>query len=124
VKALSSVFKAKILEALRARNVSIPNAGILMASPWCVYSKACLTKPEMVIQYLSRHTKKGMLSEARLQCVDDAKRHAFIQRFSSTKGIKTDDINWVEFVRRYLSHILPKGFMPVRHYGFLSNRCR
>lgn len=124
VKALSSVFKAKMLEALRARNVSIPNAGILMASPWCVYSKACLTKPETVIQYLSRYTQKGMLSEARLQCVD-AQNVTFSYRdYRQPNGLKLMTLSGVEFVRRYLSHILPKGFMRVRHYGFLSNRCR
>jgi hypothetical protein len=40
VRALSKVFKAKMLQALRTRKVSIPNADMLMASPWCVYSKA------------------------------------------------------------------------------------
>jgi len=69
-KALSSVFKAKMFEALRSRNVAIPEPNKLMLKPWCVYIKPCLSKPETVITYLSRYTQKGMLSEACLRCVD------------------------------------------------------
>ena len=124
MKALSKVFKAKMLQALRTRKVSIPNADMLMASPWCVYSKACLTKPETVIKYLSRYTQKGMLSETRLQSVDEQNMTFYYRDYHQLKGLRTMTLSGVEFVRRYVSHILPKGFMRVRHYGFLSNCCR
>ena len=124
VKALSNVFKAKMLQALRSRNVSIPKADKLMATPWCVYSKACFTKPETVIKYLSRYTQKGMLSEARLQCVDEQNVTFLYRDYRRPDGLKTMTLSGIEFVRRYLSHILPKGFIRIRHYGFLSNRCR
>jgi hypothetical protein len=124
VRALSKVFKAKMLQALRTRKVSIPNADMLMASPWCVYSKACLTKPETVIKYLSRYTQKGMLSETRLQSVDEQNVTFYYRDYHQLKGLRTMTLSGVEFVRRYVSHILPKGFMRVRHYGFLSNCCR
>tara|TARA_B110000902_G_scaffold27326_1_gene29638 strand:+ start:303 stop:1313 length:1011 start_codon:yes stop_codon:yes gene_type:complete len=124
VKALSKVFKAKMLQALRTRKVSIPNADMLMTSPWCVYSKACLTKPETVIKYLSRYTQKGMLSETRLQSVDEQNVTFYYRDYHQLKGLRTMTLSGVEFVRRYVSHILPKGFMRVRHYGFLSNCCR
>ena len=124
VKALSPVFKAKMFDALRARKVNIPQADILMAKPWCVYSKACLTKPETVIKYLARYTQKGMLSEARLKNVNEQGVTFYYRDYRQVKDVKTMSLSGVEFVRRYLSHILPKGFMRVRHYGFLANRCR
>jgi len=124
VKALSCVFKAKMFEALRSRNVSIPHADKLMAMKWCVYSKACLTKPETVIKYLSRYTQKGMLSETRLRSVDEHNVTFSYTDYRQPKGSKTMTLSGDEFVRRYVSHVLPKGFMRVRHYGFLSNCCR
>jgi hypothetical protein len=124
VKALSRVFKAKMFEALRARDVTIPQADTLMSTLWCVYSKACLTKPETVIKYLSRYTQKGMLSETRLQSMDEQNVTFFYKDYRQLKGMRTMTLSGVEFVRRYVSHILPKGFMRVRHYGFLANRCR
>jgi hypothetical protein len=124
VKALSSVFKAKMFEALRSRNVSIPQADELMSTPWCVYSKACLTNPERVLEYLSRYTQKGMLSETRLRCVDEQNVTFNYRDYRQLKGLKTMTLSGPEFIRRYISHILPKGFMRVRHYGFLANRCR
>lgn len=71
VKALSCVFKAKMFEVLRLRNVSISHADKLMAMKWCVHSKACLTQPEKVMKYLFRYTQKGMLSETRLRNVNE-----------------------------------------------------
>lgn len=124
VKALSGVFKAKMFEALRSRDVSIPQADTLMSTNWCVYSKTCLTKPETVIKYLSRYTQKGMLSETRLQSVDEQNVTFYYKDYRQLKGMKTMTLSGIEFVRRCVSHILPKGFMRVRHYGFLANRCR
>jgi hypothetical protein len=44
--------------------------------------------------------------------------------YRQLKGLKTMTLSGPEFIRRYISHILPEGFMRVRHYGFLANRCR
>lgn len=124
VKALSRVFKAKMFAALRSRKVSIPEAETIMYKRWCVYSKPCLSKPETVIKYLSRYTQKGMLSESRLRCVDEENVTFNYRDYRQLKGVKSMTLSGVEFVRRYISHILPKGFVRVRHYGFLANRCR
>ena len=95
-----------------------------MVKKWCVYSKACLTRPETVIKYLARYTQKGMLSETRLRSVDEQNVTFYYRDYCQLKKMKTMTLKGVEFVRRYVSHILPKGFMRVRHYGFLSNCCR
>ncbi len=63
VRALSTVYRAELLRALRQHELAIPAAETLMAKPWCVYSKAYLSRAETVVEYLGRYTRKGMLHE-------------------------------------------------------------
>ena len=124
VKALSTVFRAKMLAELRAEQVQVTQADKLMAKPWCVYSKPCMTKPETVIEYLSRYTHKGMLHESRLVTVDTDTVVFKYKDYRQPTQHKLMQLSGVEFIRRYLLHVLPKGFMRVRHFGYLANRCR
>ena len=62
-----------MLAALRACDVIIPQAQVLMNKPWCVYSKPCLCQSQTVIRYLGRYTKKRMFNESRLQWVEEGK---------------------------------------------------
>lgn len=124
VKALSIVFRAKMLAALRACELVIPQAQMLMNKSWCVYSKPCLCQPQTVIRYLGRYTKKGMLNESRLQAIDEHSVTFSYKDYVDNNRHKQMTLSGEEFVRRYLSHILPKGLMRVRHFGFLANCCR
>jgi len=124
VKALSTVFRAKMLAALRACELVVPQAQVLMNKKWSVYSKPCLCQPKTVIRYLGRYTKKGMLNESRLQSIDDENVSFRYQDYADGNRHKHMVLSGEEFVRRYLSHILPKGLMRVRHFGFLANCCR
>lgn len=124
VKALSGVFRAKMLAALRACELIIPQAQVLMDKPWCVYSKPCLCRPQTVIRYLGRYTKKGMLHESRLQGIDKDGVSFNYKDYADSNRHKKMILTGEEFIRRYLSHILPKGLMRIRHYGFLANCCR
>lgn len=124
VKALSRVFRAKMLAALRACELVIPQAQVLMDKSWCVYSKRCLCQPQTVIRYLGRYTKKGMLNESRLQGMDESKVIFSYKDYADENRHKQMMLSGEEFIRRYLSHILPKGLMRVRHFGFLANCCR
>jgi hypothetical protein len=124
VKALSTVFRAKMLATLRECELVVPQAQKLMKKPWCVYSKPCLCQPKTVIRYLGRYTKKGMLNESRLQAIDDDNVRFNYQDYADGNRHKQMVLKGEEFVRRYLSHILPKGLMRVRHFGFLANCCR
>jgi hypothetical protein len=123
VKAVSKVFKAKMLAALRQREVTIPDADNLIKKEWCVYSKACLYKAETVVAYLGRYTRKGMLHESRLKRVTAS---SIDMRYTDYRDNQRKIMQLVpeEFIRRYLLHVLPKGVMRIRHFGFLANSCR
>ncbi|WP_460862698.1 IS91 family transposase [Rheinheimera gaetbuli] len=124
VKALSTVFRAKMLQQLRDEQLNIPDKDALLAKSWRVFSKACLCKPQTVLRYLGRYTRKGVLHESRLQCIS-AEGVSFNYRdYQDGNKRKVMTLNGTEFIRRYLSHVLPKGFMRIRHYGLLANRCR
>ncbi len=123
VKAVSTVFKAKMLAALRQREITIPNANNLINKPWCVYSKACLYKAETVVEYLGRYTRKGMMHESRLKRVTaNAIDISYVDYRDNQRKIM--QLAPDEFIRRYLLHVLPKGVMRIRHFGFLANSCR
>jgi hypothetical protein len=124
VKALSTVFRAKMLAALRVCELVIPEAQVLMNKSWCVYSKPCLCQPKTVIRYLGRYTKKGMLNESRLQSMDESNVTFSYKDYADGNRHKHMVLSGAEFIRRYFSHILPKGLMRVRHFGFLANCCR
>ncbi|NNG44628.1 IS91 family transposase, partial [Pseudoalteromonas sp. NEC-BIFX-2020_002] len=64
VKALSTVFRGKMLAALNECDSSF--AKVSTPTKWCVYSKACLTYSEKLVSYLARYTRKGVMSESRL----------------------------------------------------------
>lgn len=118
VKALSRVFRGKMLAALYAKNKDIVH--ITTPAQWCVYSKACLTYSPKLVSYLARYTRKGMMSEHRLVAVDE-QGVSFSYRDYKEHKQKVMQLSREEFIRRYLLHVLPKGFMRIRHYGFLAN---
>ncbi len=95
-----------------------------MNKSWSVYSKPCLCQPQTVIRYLGRYAKKGMLHESRLQGMDEGKVTFSYKDYADGNRHKQMTLSGEEFLRRYLSHILPKGLMRVRHFGFLANCCR
>jgi len=95
----------------------------VMEKPWVVYTKACHGKPERVLDYLARYTYKIAISESRLIDMNE-KSVSFSWKDYRDYQHKTMQLTGIEFLRRYLQHVLPKGFMRIRHYGFLSNRYR
>ena len=96
----------------------------LMASEWVVYAKPCLSHEHTVIDYLARYTHRIAISDQRLVAMD-AQSVQFSYKDARDGNLrKTMTLDGEEFIRRYLQHILPKGLMRIRHYGFLANRCR
>ena len=124
VKALSTVFRAKMLAALRDAKIQIVTSEALMAKPWSVFSKACLCKPETVLRYLERYTRKGMLHESRLVQMNKHSVSFRYKDYQDGNQKKVMTVSGEEFIRRYLSHVLPKGLMCIRHFGWLSNKSR
>ena len=91
---------------------------------WVVYAKPPTKGPATVLKYLARYTHKTAISNRRLvSLADDRVRFRWKDyAHGGRRGIMT--LEAVEFVRRFLMHVLPSGFVRVRHYGLLANRHR
>lgn len=136
VRALSRRFRGSFVAGLRRRatagaleRVTRPGEvdrilDALMATEWVVYAKPCLGHTEAVLAYLARYTHRIALSDTRLVAIDRERVGLRVRDHRAGGERKTVWLDGVELVRRYLLHVLPKGFMRVRHYGLLANRCR
>lgn len=142
VKALSKVFRSKYLDALDAayRRGELQCTGTaqalcdpedfarflnaLFAQDWVVYAKAPFGSAHHVLHYLGRYTHRVAISHDRLVALYNG-QVSFQWRNAhqgNARDIMTLEVE--EFMRRFLLHVLPKGFMRIRHYGVLGNRCR
>ena len=93
---------------------------------WVVYCKAPFAGPEQVLRYLSRYTHRVAISNRRLVAADDG-AIAFRwkdYRINGADRWKTMRLHPHEFIRRFLTHVLPKGFHRIRHYGLFANTNR
>ena len=142
VRALSKVFRAKYLDGLerlhRHGDLQFTQATQAWREPkgferlvndlykqdWVVYAKAPFGSAAHVMNYLGRYTHRVAISNNRLVAFQDGQ--VSFQWRDSRQGNKTAvmTLKADEFIRRFLLHILPKGFMRIRHYGVLGNRCR
>jgi hypothetical protein len=141
VKALSPVFRGKFLGALSTlleqgrlklagstTALAQPHARCqwiarLRATPWVVYAKPTLAGPEHVLDYLGRYTHKVAISNERLLAMDEQGNVRFGYRDRARANQrKTMQLRATEFLARFLTHVLPRGFMRIRHYGLLANR--
>ena len=96
----------------------------LRRKEWVVYSKPPFGGPLQVLKYLARYTHRVAISNARLVSFEDG-RVCFRWKDRAENGRhKEMTLDAVEFLRRFLLHVLPKGFMRIRHFGFLANRSR
>lgn len=131
VKALSKVFRAKFCEKLKANLKDKFNENqeneyekirqSLWEKPWVVYAKKPFGSPKSVVEYLGRYTHKIAISNQRIRKID-AETVTFSYKDYRQKGIKKQMVlSHAEFIRRFAMHILPKRFVKIRHYGFLSS---
>ena len=141
VRVLSRLFRGKFLALLQAayRKGQLRLHGALAGwaepaqfarlsqqlkkSDWVVYSKPPFGGPEQVLTYLSRYTHRVAISNSRLLSLRDG-QVSFQWRDYRDGQTKVMTLSAVEFLRRFLQHILPAGFVKIRHFGFLANRCR
>jgi len=93
---------------------------------WITYCKKPFDDASHVIRYLGRYTHKVAISESRIVSYDtEAQKVCFNWKdYKNQNKIKTMELSEEEFVRRFLLHVLPSGFMKIRHYGFLANKGR
>ena len=91
---------------------------------WVVYSKPPFGGPTQVLKYLARYTHRVAISNQRLVSLQDGKVTFEWKDYAHGNTRREMTITAVEFIRRFLQHVLPKGFMHIRHYGLLANRGR
>lgn len=123
VKAMSEVFRARFVSELRSRikglEPSFYNA--LFKSPWVVYAKRPFGSPKHVIEYLGRYTHKVAISNHRIVQIQNDLVTFRYKDYRDESKVKLMSLQPPEFIRRFSLHILPKGFMRIRHYGILSS---
>ena len=122
VKALSKMFRAKYVAGLRAAGIADqPLFDALFSKPWVVYAKRPFGGPSQVVEYLGRYSHKIAISNHRLQQVGEGKVRFGYKDYRRQGRKRSMELTQLEFVRRFAQHILPKGFVRIRHYGFLSS---
>lgn len=118
VKALSRIFRAKVRDALDAHGLLGETPGEVWSMDWNVNCQAA-GDGRRVIEYLAHYVFKVAISERRILHVD-AHQVRFRYRQPHSRRPRTMTLPIREFLRRFLQHVLPRGFMKVRYYGFLS----
>jgi hypothetical protein len=143
VRVLSRVFRGKFLAGLRAAfaagrlRLSGPPAdqrspqarferliGAAVRTDWVVYAKRPFAGPEVVLKYLAGYTQRVAISNARLLDLKDGFIRFRYKDYAHGNSKRVMRLDAIEFVRRFLLHVLPSGFVRIRHYGLLSNRQR
>jgi hypothetical protein len=92
--------------------------------PWVVYCKKPFKESYRVVEYLSRYTHKTAIYNNRLVSMDDSSVTFRYRDYKDHNKVKLMSLGAMEFIRRFLLHVLPSGFQKIRYYGFLSNRNR
>ena len=142
VKALSAVFKGKFLSYLKeaytdgklifaGKSVQFESKEGFSAlidglykDDWVVYSKKPFAGPKKVLDYLGRYTHRIAISNERIKHVRDGKVTFTYRDRKGGNRLKESTLSASEFIRRFLSHVLPGSYTRIRHFGFLSNRSR
>jgi hypothetical protein len=139
VKALAKVFRGKFVAGLRNahRKKRLTCAGsiqhlanakcfaaflrTLFRQDWIVYAKPAFGGPAQVIRYLGRYTHRVAISNHRLVSFDGDHVTFRWRDYAGGNKTKTMTISGDEFIRRFLLHVLPKGFVRIRHFGVMAN---
>ena len=140
IRAVSQVIKGKLMDKLRKayRKGELELEGKLkwMRNPAKfeyylggvakemvrVYSKPATKKPENVVKYLGAYMKRGPISNRRIKGMEDGKVIFGYKDYRNGGERKVMKMGWEEFIRRYVCHIVPKGFVKVRYYGVFAGR--
>jgi hypothetical protein len=142
VTVLSRVFRGKFVEALRRaydRN-ELDLAGssehlrdpaqwhafvdALFETDWVVYAKPAFGDALAVLRYLGRYTHRVAISNRRLLAFDGDHVTFQWKDYAHSDQRRTMTLSAMEFLRRFVQHILPRGFVRIRQSGFLANTCR
>jgi hypothetical protein len=91
---------------------------------WVVYAKQPFGGPQQVLDYLGRYTHRVAISNHRLLSVSDQQVRFRYKDYAHGNARKVLALDAAEFIRRFLLHVLPTGFMRIRHYGIIANRAK
>ena len=140
VKVMSKLFKGKFMDAFKkgVKDKSIVFHGKLKqyaehslwncfiddlyGKDWVVYLKPPFAGPEQVLKYLGGYTHRIAISNHRIVDISENTVSFKWKSYADENKIKIMKLPMVEFIRRFLLHILPKRYQRIRYYGFLSNR--
>src|SRR5271170_428883 len=92
--------------------------------PWVVFAKRPFAGPSQILDYLGRYTHRVAIANGRLLDCRDGQVSFRWKDYRAQNKSKTMTLDAGEFMRRFLMHVLPKGFRRIRHFGFLANACR
>jgi hypothetical protein len=131
VHQLSASFKAKFLGILKTRlrkleSLSGFNDAIQMAyaKKWVVYCEAPLTGVKQIIRYLGQYTHRIAISNQRIQNITKEEVYFYAKDYRDNATVKLAKLKGVEFLRRFIQHVLPKGFVRIRKYGVYNASTR
>jgi hypothetical protein len=132
-EALSRVFRGKFMEKLehvhKTGAIKFTSRAygdfknMLYTKNWVVSVREPVKRPEHVLEYLARYTHRVAVANSRIKKLENG-MVSFSAKSRNKQQTETITITAVEFIRRFLLHSLPKGFVRIRHYGFLANRNR
>jgi hypothetical protein len=91
---------------------------------WIVYAKPPFAGPERVVAYLGAYTHRIAISNHRIRSIEQNRVALRYRDSADGNKQRVMHLDVLEFIRRFLLHVLPKGFVRIRHYGLLANRNR
>jgi hypothetical protein len=97
---------------------------LLRHKKWVVYAKEPIYKPRQVLTYLARYTHRVVISNHRLVALHDGRVTFRYKDYKRGGELRTRTLDAIEFLRRLMLHVPPRGFQRIRYYGFLANRVR
>jgi Putative transposase/Transposase zinc-binding domain len=142
VKVLSRVFRGKFVDrlkrAFRKNKLQFPPANATLEQPklflrflrtlfredWVVYAKPAFGGAPQVLRYLGRYTHRVAISNHRLLAFDGERVTFRWKDYARGNKQRQMTLAATEFLRRFVQHVLPRGFVRIRQFGFLANSCR
>jgi predicted Zn-ribbon and HTH transcriptional regulator len=135
-KAFKNCYLQKLKSAYQNQNLIFPGNTTHFASEngfqklvtslfkanWIAYAKRPFADPVQVLEYLGRYTHRVAISNNRIISIDNGKVSFTYQDRQRNNEIRKMTLDAHEFIRRFLLHILPMGFMKIRYFGFLSHK--
>lgn len=142
VRVVSRLFRGKFMDALKkyyksgklsfsGSSLKFQHPGefqklvdLLYAKEWIPHIKETFKGAKNVIEYLGRYTHRIAISNARIVSISDEGITFNVKNYRKKGETTQMTLEPSEFIRRFLMHILPKGFVKIRYYGILSNRSK